>query len=435
MKYILPLLGIGFALCRQTSAQAPQGSAAPLRLTLQDALQRAQQYSQQTVDARFAAQLAHEDIVQAKAALLPAVNGLSQFIYTQPNGTPSGTFVSNDGPHVYNDQALAHADIYNPAKRADYRRTIAAEAVALAKAEVAARGLFATVTQDYYAMAVAERKVANARQAVRDAQRFFDITNQQEKGGEVAHADTVKAQTPLVKAQIDEREAALALDKARIAFAVLLFPDYRQDYSVVDDLDTIVPLPGLTEVQGMAGKNNPDIRAAQATLQQQQHELASARAARLPTLSLDYFFGINANQFAAHNPEGRNLIGSVVQAQLNFPVWTWGAAQSKIRQADLKLQQARSDLSFTQRQLLSEMDSFYREAELSRLQLASLRDMLKLSQQNLDYTVARYQAGEAIAQEVVDAQNTLRDARNALDDGLARYRLAIGNLQTLTGAF
>ena len=201
--------------------------------------------------------------------LLPAVNGLSQFIYTQPNGTPSGTYVSNDGPHVYNDQAIAHADIYNPSKRADYRRTIAAEAVARAKADVAARGLFATVTQDYYAMAVAERKVANAQQAVRDAQRFLDITNKQEKGGEVAHADTVKAQIPLVKAQSDEREAQLTLDKARIGFAVLLFPDYRQDFSVVDDLDTIVPLPGLSDVQGMAGKNNPDIRAAQATLEQQ----------------------------------------------------------------------------------------------------------------------------------------------------------------------
>jgi outer membrane protein TolC len=435
MKYISAFLGVGLVVCWQMAAQTPQGNPDALRLTLQDALQRAQKYSQQTLSANTAALLAREDTVQAKAALYPSVNGLSQFIYTQPNGSPSGVFVSNDGPHVYNDQALAHADIFNPEKRADYRRAIAAEAVARARMDLAARGLFATVTQNYYALAVAERKVANAQQAVRDAQRFFDITTQQEAGGEVAHADTVKAQGPLVKAQIDERETQLAVDKARIGFAVLLFPDYRQDYSVVDDLDALAALPGLSEVQALAGKNSPDIRAAQATVQLQQHELASARAARLPTLSLDYFFGINANQFAAHNPEGQNLIGSVVQAQINVPVWTWGAAKSKIRQADLKLTQARNDLSFTQRQLLSELDSFYREAELARLQLTSLRDLLKLSQQNLDYTVQRYQAGEATAQEVVDAQSTLRDARNSLDDGLARYRVAIGTLQTLTGAF
>jgi outer membrane protein len=47
----------------------------------------------------------------------------------------------------------------------------------------------------------------------------------------------------------------------------------------------------------------------------------------------------------------------------------------------------------------------------------------------------RYQAGEATALEVVDAQNSLQLARNNYDDGEARYRLAIANLQTLTGVY
>ena len=37
--------------------------------------------------------------------------------------------------------------------------------------------------------------------------------------------------------------------------------------------------------------------------------------------------------------------------------------------------------------------------------------------------------------EVVDAQRTVLDARNAWDDGKARYRVALSTLQTLTGAF
>jgi outer membrane protein TolC len=51
----------------------------------------------------------------------------------------------------------------------------------------------------------------------------------------------------------------------------------------------------------------------------------------------------------------------------------------------------------------------------------------------LRLTLLRYQAGEATALEVVDAQTTLNQARNAYDDGLARYRIAIAALQTLTG--
>ena len=51
------------------------------------------QFSQQVYTAAFAAQLAHEDAVQARAALLPTANGFSQFIYTQPNGTPKSITV------------------------------------------------------------------------------------------------------------------------------------------------------------------------------------------------------------------------------------------------------------------------------------------------------------------------------------------------------
>lgn len=435
MSQILPIAGIALTFCQCCFAQAPPNAAAPLRLTLQDAMERAQKYSQQTLIANIAVLLAHEDTVQSRAALLPSANGLSQFIYTQPNGTPSGIFVPNDGPRIYNDQATVHADLFAPVKRADYHRAMAAEAAARAKADLAARGLIATVVGDFYAMAVAERKLHNAGLSVRDAQQFLDLTGKQEQGGEVAHSDTVKAQLQLNDRKRDLQEAQLALDKARIGFAVLLFPDYQSNFSVVDDLDTLAALPVYGEIQTLAGKNSPDIRAAQATVLQQESEKRSARAEMLPAISMDYFFGISANQFAAHNSDGQNLLGSVVQAQLTIPLWTWGAARSKVKQADLKLQQARNDLSFTQRQLLAELDAFYREAGMARAQLASLHDSVDLSQRSLDLTLLRYQAGEVSVLEVVDAQNSARDARNALDDGLVRYRVAIANLQTLTGAF
>jgi outer membrane protein TolC len=428
MPQILPIAGVALALCQFAAAQ-------PLRLTLQDAMERAQKYSQQTFAANIAALLAREDTVQARAALLPTVNGLSQYIYTQSNGTATGVFVPNDGVHVYNDYATAHADLYAPAKRADYHRAIAAEAGARARADLATRGLIGTVMADYYALAVAARKVHNAELSVADAQSFLDITEKQEKGGEVAHSDTVKARLQFNDRKRDRQEAQLAVDKARITFAVLLFPDYQTDYTVVDDLDTLAALPVYSEIQTLAGKNSPDIRAAQAAVTQQDFELRSAKADRLPALSMDYYFGISANQFAIHNPEGQNLLGSVVQAQVTVPIWTWGAARSKVKQAEYKLQQARNDLTYTQRNLLAELDSFYREAALAREQLASLRESVDLSKQSLDLTLLRYQAGEVSVLEVVDAQTSARDARNALDDGLARYRVAVGNLQTLTGAF
>jgi outer membrane protein TolC len=102
---------------------------------------------------------------------------------------------------------------------------------------------------------------------------------------------------------------------------------------------------------------------------------------------------------------------------------------------ELRLQQARTDLSLSQRQLLANLNTFYLEANVASSQLASLKHSLDLAEESLKLTILRYQAGEVSVLEVVDAQTTVAGARNAYDDGLVRYRMALANIQTLTGAF
>ena len=82
-----------------------------------------------------------------------------------------------------------------------------------------------------------------------------------------------------------------------------------------------------------------------------------------------------------------------------------------------------------------EPDAAYAEARTALAQIDSLRSSSDLAAESLRLTLLRYQAGEATALEVVDAQTTLAQARNALDDGLSRYRVAQANVQTLTGSF
>ena len=408
------------------------GQTATLTINFQDALDRARKYGLEIQAANIATLLAREDRIQAKAAMLPGVQYFNQFIYTEPNGTPSGVFVANDGPHIYNSYGMVHEDL-SWARRAEYRRAIAAEVVAKAKADLTARGIVTTLVQDYYTVVIAQRRLANAQRGLQDAQRFRDITEKQEHGGEAAHADVVKAQLQTQQRERDASDAQLAIDKARLALAVIIFPDFRQDFTVVDDLDQAGPLASFSEVQDLAMAKSPELRAAQATLQQGQAEISVARTGYLPALALDYFYGIDANQVAIYNRDHQKNLGSVAQATLTIPVWTWGATQSKVRQAELRQKQAQLELSYAQRQLMANLNSFYREAQLSQAQLDSLKKSMDLSAESLRLTLLRYQAGEATALEVVDAQTTLTQARNAYDDGLSRYRIALVNIQTLTG--
>jgi outer membrane protein TolC len=119
---------------------------------------------------------------------------------------------------------------------------------------------------------------------------------------------------------------------------------------------------------------------------------------------------------------------------MTIPLWSWGATQSKLRQAELRVEQAKADLSLAERQLLANVSAYYREAATARGQVTSLRESLDLATESLRLTLLRYGAGEISVLEVVDAQATLAQARNAYDDGLVRYRVALAALQTLTGS-
>jgi len=413
----------------------------PTVVTLPEALTRARQYGGQIQTANFAVLQAREDTKQARAARLPSVNAFNQFVYTEGNGTPSGVFVANDGVHIYNEQAVVHQEALAFVRRGELSRALASEAVARAKVDVAARGLTQTVVQNYYAIALAQRKFVNAQTSVRESQRFFEITQQLEKGGEAAHSDVIRAQIDLQQRQRDMSEAQLTIDKAKIALGVLIFPNFSSDFSVVDDLQQLALVPPMAEVQSQAAASSPDVAAAKANIGAAGYDITVARYAYIPSLALDFFYGINANQLAfrtqhpAADPElaYRQNLGYSAQATLNIPMWNWGATRSKIKQAELKRDQAQFDLTLAQRTLQSNVATVQAEATLAQAQLESLRTSVDLAVESLRLTVLRYQAGEATAFEVVDSQNTVNLARNAYDDGLARYRIALTNLQILTG--
>ena len=435
----LGLLGICFLALPQT-----------VTITLKDAQERARKYGAQVQSANIAVQLAREDVKQAKAATLPTVSGLNQFIYTEGNGTQSGVFVANDGVHVYNEQLIGHEDLLALMRRGPIRLAEAAEAVARAKADIAARGLSATVIQDYYTIADSDRRVQNAGQSLKEAEQFLDITQKLEQGGEAAHADVIKAQLQVQQRQRDLSDARLALQKAKIALAVLIFPTLQLDYNILDDMTQLPILPSLPEAVAQATGSSPDLRAAQANVSQAQLGVTVARYAYLPSFGLDVFYGIDANQFAAVStlaPESgrstlpnyevsqRQNLGYSAAATLNIPLWDWGSIRSKVKQAALREQQAQVELSVTQRQLQADIASAWQEAQSAFSQVASLRSSSALSADNLRLTLLRYQAGEATALEVTDAQTTASQSRNAYDDGLLRYHVALAALQSLTGTF
>jgi outer membrane protein TolC len=425
----------------QAQQTNPLPTAAPMTITLQDALTRAQKNEPQYRNALTQYGVARANTVQGRAALLPNVSYAGSFLYTEGNGTASGRFIANNGVHEYISEGNAHETL-SLQTLAEYRRARAQEALAKAQAEIATRGLVVIVTQAYYGSIVAQRKFAVAQRATAEAQNFFEVTQKLERGGEVAHSDTIKAQLQFQQQQRALQDAQLAMDRARLDLAVLIFPNFNENFTTVDDLENLGALPSFSEVETLASKANPQLSAALAAMKVANQELAVAWNGFLPSLSVDYFYGIDANQYAVNGldqtifpPRPVRNLGYSVVATLDIPIWNWGATRAKVKSAQLERNQAKVELSFAQRKMAADLKNFFSEAQISRSELESLRQSAELAAESLRLTTLRYQAGEATALEVVDSQNTLTQAQNALGDGQVRYRVAVASLQTLTGKF
>jgi outer membrane protein TolC len=411
--------------------QGTDSKTAVVRLTLQDALARARKNSVQFQSALTDSAIARQDRFQAGAALLPSVNLNNQALYTQLNQNGNPKFIANNAAHEYISQGNVH-EVLDLASVSNFRRASAAAAAARARAEIASRGLVVTVVQSFYAVAAAQQKFQSAQKTADEGDRFFKLTQDLEHGGEVAHSDVIKAELQMQERRRQLQEAQLGLLNARLDLAVLIFPDFNDNYEVADDLHSAVPLPTLGEVQQQAARENPDVRAALEAVHAAGADVTGARAGYLPSLSLDYWYGIDAPQFAVNGPNGSNL-GSAAAATINIPIWNWGSTQSRIKQAELRRTQAQRELSLAQRKLLAEIKSLYSEAETALNELGGLNRSAELADESLRLTTLRYKSGEATVLEVVDAQSTFSQSSFAYQDGAVRYRVALANLQTLTG--
>jgi outer membrane protein TolC len=432
------------AIPAQSNQIPPRVQRSLSTLTLLDALERAERIDPKFQSAASDANVAHEDRLQSRAAPLPTLGLSSQYLNTQGNSRiPTGRFVTQDGVHVYREWSVVRQDL-SPATliRTDYKRATVEESLSRTKAEKARLALAVIVTKAYYGLLAAQHKYATAQQASDQANHFVALGQSLERSGRKPHSDVVKFQLQESAEEKSFREADLAMESARLDLAVLLFRDFDETFEVVDDLRLAPSVPSFSEVREMAATKNTDLRVALDTAREASLNVSIARQAFLPSVKVEVDYGIESNclglrcvDVGYRNLSGVPTVGYFMTAVLNVPVWDWGVKRSKLRQAEIKHEQANLELSFAQRQLVKNLHAAYNETQTALAHLDTLRRAADLAAENLRLNVSRYQTDEAIALEVVDAQNNLTQARDALDDGELRYRVAVATLQTFTGAF
>lgn len=408
----------------------------PVKVTLADAIRRAKVISPVLETAEGNARIAAENAVQARAANLPNVTGNSQYLYTQGNGTAAARFIANNGVHEYIAQTDVHQNI-SPPLFLTYRSDAILAAAARDKAVIASRGLVVAVVQAYATLVAAHAKVKSAQGTLRAAQQFLSITQKREKNGNAAHADEVKAQIQMADSQVNLQNMQLAQEQARIALALLIFRHANRNYTVVDDPARILKLPAFVQARQQAEDNDPQVDAAVKTEKAAHKQLQAAWMGYLPTLSLDYYYGVDANQFATRYTaaDGNRIqnLGYSTLASLSVPIFTWGSTHSKVKVAKYQQQQASTALAYARRLHSGNLQLYYDQAKMAQQEMKIRTQSTANAIESRKLTLLRYKAGLATALEVVNAESTVGLERDALYTAETNYATALANLATLTG--
>lgn len=434
--FLLLLLSNGGSLRAQQQLQESP------TLTLDAAIQMAEAnepaFAAATAERRATALEAKD----ARAAVLPSATYHNQFLFTQSNRTQARTtqggdnqslpvFIANNAVHEYASQGVVNETV-GLAQFGAIRLANANAALAEAEAEIARRGLVATVVSLYYGVTAGEERVIISLRSLDEAKRFVDVTQKREAAREAAHADVIKAQLQQQQRERELADARVSTQKARLELGVLLFPDPAASYTLAG-VGAPPLLPERAFIYSSARANNPELRSALATLAAGRAQAFSEQAALLPDLNLNFTYGIDAPQFARNGPDSARNLGYSASATLDVPLWDWLTTERRIKEARIRADVAKVALAATQRRLIADLAEFYAEADTARQQLASLDTSVVSARESLRLTNLRYVDGEGTVLDVVDAQNTLIVAENAQTDGVVRYRLALAQLETLTG--
>ena len=420
----------------QVAAEQPAHPQVALRITLAEAIARARKLSPTLATALANARVAAGAATQARAAILPNVSGISDYIYTQGNGTPSGRFIASNGVHEYIAQANVHEALSGPLLF-QYRRAALLKAVAQDQVTIAERGLLVTVVQAYSTLYGAQGKLTTAQDTLAAARDFLKTTEERQKNGDAAYADVLKARIQANDTETAADNAQLNLEQSRVALALLIFDDVNQLFELAEDPSKVLTLPPHDEAQAQAATSNPEIRAAEKSAKAAGKDLTAARLGYLPSFNFDYSYGIDANQFATQFPlpDGRSAqnLGYSAVASLRMPIFTWGSTLSNIRDARSLNQAAQTDLKYAQRKAAGDFQLFYHEAQVAQHDLDLRQQAYEDAVQSRKLTLLQYRAGAATALEVVTAESAVDTESSSLYDAKTRFATALANLATLTG--
>jgi outer membrane protein, heavy metal efflux system len=400
-----------------TELALSQSAQSPARVTLDQAIQFALAHN-------HALQEARSNIVQSQDQEITA--------NLRPNPTLGVDYVGL--PITPNEFTSANIDatefdiglsyLFERGGKRQHRLKAAQDQTAVSKSVVAdnERSLTFNVATQFTNALLAESALDFAKQDLQGFQNTVEISEERYKAGAMSEGDLLKIKLQLLQFQTDVTAAELAKQQALAALRQLLgFESVPVDYDVVGELQ-YQKLPfNLEDLQAMAIKDRPDLRAAQqgVSAAQSQYSLAKAdgKVDITGTLNFTHITGFDSNS-----------------AFVSIPLPFFNRNQGEIKRTNAAIAQAQETEREASEQVMTDVQTGYETVKTNDQTLQIYQSgYLDQARQSVDISQYAYQRGAASLLDFLDAERSYRDTELAYRQQLASYMLALEQLREAVG--
>jgi outer membrane protein len=409
---LAPLL-LTLGLCGAVRAQS-----------LIDLYETARTYDATYLAARAQADAAEYKAEQANALALPTLSANAKGVATQIE-LPGGASGDNNAIQT---NLNGRYPLFNKANQATIEQAQRSLIASKADLESAEQDLIIRLTQAYFDVLAAKDTVALTKtsktailEQLASAKRNFEV-------GTATITDTREAQSRADLATAQEIAAENDLLNRRIALAYLVG---RRDIDPLPlatpvVLPTIVP-KNVEEWVTTADTLHPQVIRARIALEVAQLEISKARAGELPTL--DAVASVGANYASGASKQiipGTTRIGSV-GVELNWPLYTGGSVQNRIKETISLEQRSRDDLDNALRTVAQNTRVAYFGVQSGEALVKALEAAESSSKLSLEATQLGYKVGVRVNIDVLNAQTQLFQTQRDLFK--SRYDVLVGGLR------
>jgi outer membrane protein, heavy metal efflux system len=284
------------------------------------------------------------------------------------------------------------------------------------------RALTFNVASAFTNVLLAESTFDFAQQDLKSFQDTINISEAQYKAGAISEGDFLKIKLQLLQFQTDVTAAVLAKQQALVALRQLLgFESVPLDYDVAGGLEYQKLPYNVEDLQAMALKDRPDLRAAEQGVTEAQSAYKLQRAIG----KVDVTGTLNYTHISDQD---------TTSFYVSLPLPIFNRNQGQIAQAKDAILQAQESQHEASEQVMSDVQSAFESLRTNEQTLQIYQSgYLDESKESVDISEYAYKRGAASLLDFLDAERSYRDTQLAYRQQLASYMLALEQLREAVG--